>query len=290
MEPKKKKVRRNVLARIEFYHDDGAEHSDFPSADTFAFARFRTRMKRLYEEEREVWERGTIAVDSITAMEQASRAEQQFVLQRGVKDPRLLFGGSTDAVEQYLARNLAQWPGNVVVCAHTKKEKIIRDPKTNTVERQGLIEMHGEMVRGLSAPGRLSERNILISQYAETYRLTADDKGRVRVQTQNDGEWLAQTQIGAPDGCEPTYEALWKGWPKKAPRPPIHCLLYSDPGGKKTTMLATFPGPLLVLFFDGVGKELPFYRAFPQASVRKGRTAEGVRFVEFYTEGGEAVK
>lgn len=43
-------------------------------------------------------------------------------------------------------------------------------------------------------------------------------------------------------------------------RPPLHVLLYSDSGGGKSTVAATFPKPMLVFAFDPRGKEMPYYR------------------------------
>jgi len=74
------------------------------------------------------------------------------------------------------------------------------------------------LVRGLAAPGRLARDGGLMSQFNEVYRAyvvtTPDGKREFRLQTENDGEWIAKTGIYAPDGCEPHYEALWE--PRKA--------------------------------------------------------------------------
>lgn len=40
----------------------------------------------------------------------------------------------------------------------------------------------------------------------------------------------------------------------------IHCLVYSDSGGGKSTFAATFPKPLLVYCFDPFGKDHPYLR------------------------------
>ena len=43
-------------------------------------------------------------------------------------------------------------------------------------------------------------------------------------------------------------------------RPPLHVLVYGDPGSRKSTFAATFPKPMIVFFFDQVGMDLPYLR------------------------------
>lgn len=49
--------------------------------------------------------------------------------------------------------------------------------------------------------------------------------------------------------------------PLPVSRPPAHCLVYGDPGSRKSTFAATWPKPMQVFFFDPVGKETPYLRA-----------------------------
>lgn len=41
---------------------------------------------------------------------------------------------------------------------------------------------------------------------------------------------------------------------------PIHCLVYGESGTKKSTFAASFPTPILVFFFDPLGKDAPYLR------------------------------
>jgi AAA domain len=41
---------------------------------------------------------------------------------------------------------------------------------------------------------------------------------------------------------------------------PIHCLVYGESGTKKSTFAASFPTPMLVFFFDPLGKDGPYLR------------------------------
>src|SRR5579884_10135 len=43
-------------------------------------------------------------------------------------------------------------------------------------------------------------------------------------------------------------------------RPPIHVVVYGQPGSGKSTFAATFPRPMLVFCFDPLGKEMPYLR------------------------------
>lgn len=56
-------------------------------------------------------------------------------------------------------------------------------------------------------------------------------------------------------------------------RPPIHVVLVGDSGSGKSTFASTFPGPMLVLWFDQLGKEIPYLRraATPDA-IQEGQS------------------
>jgi hypothetical protein len=86
----------------------------------------------------------------------------------------------------------ASLPMNVVICCHI-------DERRN--------ERSGEILRGPFAPGRLSKRGELSAAFQEQYHLytARDESGNMirAVQTQNDGDWVATTQIGAPNHCYP---------------------------------------------------------------------------------------
>lgn len=44
------------------------------------------------------------------------------------------------------------------------------------------------------------------------------------------------------------------------PRPPLHTILMSDPGGGKSTLAATYPKPMKVMMFDPFGKDMPYLK------------------------------
>src|SRR5579872_1605977 len=45
-----------------------------------------------------------------------------------------------------------------------------------------------------------------------------------------------------------------------ATRPAIHCVVYGESGARKSSFVATFPKPMLVLGFDPYGKMTPYQR------------------------------
>lgn len=49
-------------------------------------------------------------------------------------------------------------------------------------------------------------------------------------------------------------------------RPPIHTIVYGDPGAGKSTFASTFPKPMRVWMFDAVGKDTP-YRLQPDVVI-----------------------
>ncbi|RLI53210.1 MAG: hypothetical protein DRP09_16255 [Candidatus Thorarchaeota archaeon] len=74
-------------------------------------------------------------------------------------------------------------------------------------------------------------------------------------------------------------------------RQDIHVLAYSDTGGGKSTFAATFPKPMLVLFFDPLGKDQPYLADAsevgelvdtPFGMMRDVKHAGGITRLEYY--------
>lgn len=243
-------VRDDGFVRVEYYHDQDVDN---PSA----YSKFRARMGILQNEYGN-WQ--TIVLDSVTYMELMARKYDEKVMNplpagatkyRGLKgsgvDPRQWFGASTDALEEMLCIRFPGLPMNVVIVCHVNEKR---------------NDVSGEILRMPFAPGRLSDRKLLNAAYQEQYYVyTGRDDERNRlylVKTQNDGTWAATTQIEAPDPCFPHYESLWQNW--VGPRLPMKTLLYGDFGTGKSQFASTFPKPMLVFLFDGMGKDIPYYK------------------------------
>jgi len=231
----------DLLVRIEYYID-----SD-PQAPK-GFKNYLDRMAQFYGE-MDQWK--TVVTDSVTFLGIAARKYEQYVKnpkKKGV-DPRQWYGGAADAIEEEAAVRLGSLPMNVVLTCHVGRTK---------------DDVHGDIVRLPDAPGRLAKG--LPAAFSEVYHSwtskDGDGKPLRMVQTQSDDLYAAETHIDAPDPSWNDYSALWDNyigvWDDKVC--PIHCLLYGDFGAGKTHMAATFPKPMLVLFFDGHGKDSPYLR------------------------------
>ena len=184
------------VARIEYYHDVDIEN---PSAINV----FRYRLAMLHNEYAN-WQ--SVVTDSITFMELSARKWEEKVMnpmQKFAKgtDTRQWFAGSTDTVEELVVMRYASLPMNVVICCHI-------DERRN--------ERSGEILRGPFAPGRLSKRGELSAAFQEQYHLytARNEQGEMvrYVQTINDGDWVATTQINAPNNCYPHYLSLWANY------------------------------------------------------------------------------
>jgi hypothetical protein len=122
-------------------------------------------------------------------------------------------------------------------------------------------EVNGSFVRNPAAPGRLSKR--LPAGYNEMYHMYGiDDEGKDTrcLQTSRNSRFNAGSTIGAPNPCWPEFDSLWQGWPNGSQRPWLHCMVYGDVFIGKSSFAATWPKPMLVLMFDGIGKDTPYLR------------------------------
>lgn len=91
-------------------------------------------------------------------------------------------------------------PMNVIVTAHVDHDK---------------DELHGYIVKRPSVPGRLGGR--LPSAFQEVYRsyIGVDQISGAHfyaLQTQLSEQFMAQSQIDAPNPCLPNYNELWANW------------------------------------------------------------------------------
>lgn len=185
------------IVRIEYFnHFEDVDNPD-------VIQEFRYRLAGLHHEY-DTWQ--TIVTDSVSSMELAARKWEEKVMnpqdkfQKGT-DTRQWFSGSTDTLEEFLVMRYAGLPMNVVILCHVEDKGILRS---------------GELLRGPSAPGRLSKKGGLAKAYQEQYFLfpARDERGQVAryLQTQNDGTWAAGTQINAPDMSYPHYLSLWANY------------------------------------------------------------------------------
>lgn len=160
-----------------------------------AFEKFLQRLD-LFGKELPDWQHGTLILDSITFAELAARKWSQYKLNAGSKEPRQWFAASTDMLEETLMIRFGSMPMRVVIIAHVDEDK---------------DEVHGEIVRNPSAPGRLRKRNP--AGYSELYRqyVQRDQKGNRAYlwQTRSGGGYNCATQLDRlPDPCPAAYSQI----------------------------------------------------------------------------------
>lgn len=83
----------------------------------------------------------------------------------------------------------------------------------------------------------------------------------------------------APPISDAQAQKLYEEAMQVASKPPIHVLVYGDAGAKKSTFAATFPKPMLVLFFDPFGKDMPYLRRGKPGQVAETDEGYRIRFV-----------
>ena len=186
-----------LVIRIEYFRDPDPLQ---PLAYSLFLSRFAQIKRAIFNPNlvpnEPKWQ--TIVFDSVTDMELAIRKNAQYRLNPTAKDARQWFGESTNQIEEVLMLSVGSIPINVVTVCHIDEDK---------------DEVGGFMVRNPAFPGRLKKRSA--GSYSEFYRagVKTTEKGeRVwYLQTESDSLFNAASQILAPNGCSPDYNALWRG-------------------------------------------------------------------------------
>jgi hypothetical protein len=180
-----------LLVRLEFYHDADFEAPE--SAQRF--------MERVVKAQRE-HDKGQFwgyVLDSVTAASMKHRMFDKYIQNAGAKDGRQHYAAETDAMERILMQQLPQLSCTAIAVMHVSKA----DEK---------IEMEGSKVRAPLVRGRVFDQ--LATQWPEIYRLYVekrDDGTKVRrLQTENDGKWMATSAMGMPDGTKASWAAMVK--------------------------------------------------------------------------------
>lgn len=184
-----------LLARIEHYYDDDPDRFT-------AYPRFVERMK-LFNGNPKLWRQwGTAVLDSLTFFQAAAVGWERTVNNPGKQNRLNNFGEGRVHVEGLLYNRLGSADTNVLVLGHELQKEL----KSGT----------GGVIRGIAAMGELSTQ--IPAGFGEVWHLVTerDEHGelvrRLRTTTHEDDDgnrWFAKTQEGVPDGCAPTYEAIW---------------------------------------------------------------------------------
>lgn len=184
-----------LLIRLEYFRDLIPNQ---PTAYTLFQNRFAMIQQHLYGmkplQDEPLW--ATVVFDSVTDLELSIRKNAQYRLNPTAKDPRQWYGSSTEQLEEILMISVGSLPVNVVTICHIDEDK---------------DESNGQIVRNPLFPGKLRKK--ASGSYSEFYRagVKRGEKGESIwfLQTQTDQQFGANTQILAPNGCPPHYEALW---------------------------------------------------------------------------------
>lgn len=185
----------DLIIRVEYFRDPLPQN---PLAYTLFQHRFAQIQAHLYGTrimpDEPMWK--TVVFDSVTDLEIAIRKNEQYKLNPNVKDHRQWYGASTEQLEEILMIAVGSLPVNVVTICHIDEDK---------------DEANGATLRNPMFPGKLRKK--ASGAYAEFFRagVKRGEKGEPLwfLQTQTDYLFNANTQILAPDGCPPHYEALW---------------------------------------------------------------------------------
>lgn len=189
-----------LMFRLERYNtEDIHGGTDY----IYGFENILARFSLLRQEIKEgKW--ATVIFDSLTSLEFEVRKLHQYKLnpesKSGAKqDARQWYGASAQAVEELCYGQLTWLPCNVVVLAHIKEDKDnIRDTLFWTPAAPG--------AQGRRLPGCFAEAYVIKKIRGQEESI---------LQTRSDADYMATSQIPAPNPCVPTYKAIWELWEKE---------------------------------------------------------------------------
>lgn len=182
------------LVTVEYYRNENPEKPT-------AYARFLRAMSKI-NEDYDKYE--TFVLDSVTYLEKAARWQDQFVTNVGARDKRQHYIVSAEAVEMQVMGRFASMPKHSIVVCHVM-EKRNKDGDDDSRIRFGSKNLFVP-----AAPGTKARQ--MPSAFGEIYRAFMDAKGNYMLQTKTDGMWLAATQIGAANPCDPSWKHVWENW------------------------------------------------------------------------------
>lgn len=185
-----------AIIQIEQYYDADI----YDGRNDYAWERFRSRITSLHQEVQQgVW--ATVVLDSCSSLEYAIRKYEEYKANPTTKkgneqDQRQHYNKSSSGVEE-ICYTMAWLPCNVVVLAHVRMDKdnvrgaVYWTPEVPGVKNRRVPGAFGEVYTIHSDPGAEEEAN------------------RFYLQTVDDGQYIATTQIPAPEFCQTHYKALW---------------------------------------------------------------------------------
>jgi len=166
------------------------------------YGRFVSRTANL---ERELVEQKveTAIFDSATHFELMVRFYSESYFQPSVKEPRLHYGYSAHAIEQYV---MTRWP-NLIMC----NAVMVGHP--GDYEKEEVDKGSGEItrvVRTIDVPGKIGSK--IGTAFTEVWRVYMNEENERRLQTgaRPGLPYACKTAIGIKDGIPAHYEALFE--------------------------------------------------------------------------------
>jgi hypothetical protein len=197
MHPKHKD---QLLFRIEYYHT-----GDIQGGVHYMYA-YENLLNRLGGIQKEVdagqWQ--TVIFDSLSSLAYEARKLDEYKMNPAVGEGKKahgkqVYGAAARAIEELLRSGVGGLACNLVVIGHLRDE---RDKEGNPT---------GNYV--VEAPGQLPKQ--LPSVFPEVYIAQIDEQGETYLQTRSSQEFIATSQIPAPNPCVPNFKALWTDWEKE---------------------------------------------------------------------------
>lgn len=190
-----------LLFQIERYSTENIQGG---SGHIYGYENLMARLNSIREEVMAgQWK--TVIFDSLSTMEFEVRKLHQYKLNPESKsgskqDARQWYAASTQAIEELCFSQLTWLPCNVVVLAHVREEKDnVRDTLYWTP----------------AAPGAQGRR--LPACFAEVYYMkkVKGEENESLLQTRANADYMATSQIPAPNPCKPEYKAVWEDFVKQ---------------------------------------------------------------------------
>lgn len=194
------KNKDQLLFRIEYYHT-----GDIQGGADYIYA-YENLLSRLPSIQKEVSEGkwATVIFDSLSSLAYEARKLDEYKmnpnLELGKKAHGMQsYGAAARAIEELLRSGVGGLSCNLVVIGHLMDEK------------DGNYNSTGQYL--VNAPGKLAKD--LPSVFPEVYIAQIDEEGETYLQTRSSQQFIATSQIPAPNPCEPTFKALWAEWEKE---------------------------------------------------------------------------
>lgn len=194
------KHKEQTLFRIEYYHT-----GDIQGGHNYIYA-YENLLSRLPSIQKEVadgrW--ATVIFDSLSSLSYEARKLDEYKMNPAVGEGKKahgkqVYGAAARAIEELLRSGIGGLACNLVVIGHLRDE---RDKDGNST---------GNYV--VEAPGQLPKQ--LPSVFPEVYITQINEEGETYLQTRSSQQFIATSQIPAPNPCETTFKALWADWEKE---------------------------------------------------------------------------